>query len=169
MQANPLDDTTATAKGQRQCLTILIQSTSTITRPARVFLRMLILQFAIAACKMQSLQVDCHMITMHPGEYIKEVYVNANGLTASQIAADCGIDQASMSRLINQKRSVTPLLALKLEKGTGRSAESWLEMQHQHSLAMLREAKDIDEAVQAADRGEFASGDDVQAIKDKWK
>lgn len=108
------------------------------------------------------------MITMHPGEYIKEVYVNANGLTASQIAADCGIDQARLSRLINQKCNVTPLLALKLEKGTGRSAESWLEMQHQHSLAMLREVKDIDDAAQAADRGEFAGSDDVQAVKDKY-
>jgi addiction module HigA family antidote len=108
------------------------------------------------------------MITMHPGEFLREAYIGHNGMTASKIAAACGIDQARMSRLVNEKCDVTPLLAIKLEKGLGRSAESWLEMQHQHDLAQIREVRMIGEAVAAADRGEFASEQEVQEVKDKY-
>lgn len=72
---------------------------------------------------------------LHPGEFIKRVYIEEAGLTASAIAEGLRVNKGTFSRLLRGLNDVTPAMALKLSAVLGRSAQSWMNMQSAHSLA----------------------------------
>lgn len=78
------------------------------------------------------------MITMHPGEYLKMSYVEPYRLTQRGLAEALGISTAAISRLLACKADLSPEMAIRLSLVLGRSAESWMEMQTKHSLALAR-------------------------------
>lgn len=78
------------------------------------------------------------MITMHPGEYIKIAYLEDGIETQAELARKLGISYGGMSRIIAGKMGVTARMAIKLEKVLGRSAESWMDLQVNHDLAVAR-------------------------------
>lgn len=70
----------------------------------------------------------------HPGEFIASVYLEPNALSGRELAASLGVSASTLSRVLRGTSSVTPEMALRLEKALGRSAESWLAMQATHDL-----------------------------------
>lgn len=78
------------------------------------------------------------MITMHPGEYIYLTYMEDTDMTATELAHKLDVSPSTVSRILACKSDVTPEMALRLEKALGRSAESWMAMQVDYSLATLR-------------------------------
>lgn len=64
------------------------------------------------------------------GEFIREVYMSEDGgnMTMQQIADSCDTTQATISRLISGKSDLTIEMAFKLERGLGRSAQSWMNL-----------------------------------------
>ncbi len=70
----------------------------------------------------------------HPGEFISEVYLAPNGVTGRQLASKLGVSPSTLNRVLTGKSSVSPEMALRLSKCLGRSAESWLAMQHGYDL-----------------------------------
>ena len=78
----------------------------------------------------------------HPGEFIKEVYLEPNNLSVRGLAESLGVSPSTVMRIINGTSSITPEMALRLEKSLGRSPESWLTMQHNYDLLQAR--KDLD-------------------------
>lgn len=72
---------------------------------------------------------------MHPGEYIKSVYIDGMGISISDLAKSLSVSVSTISRIINQKSDVTPNMAMRLEYVLDRSAESWLSMQTSFSLS----------------------------------
>ena len=70
----------------------------------------------------------------HPGEFIREVYLEPNGITGRQLAAKLGVSPSTLNRLLNADSNVSPEMALRLSKALGRSPESWLAMQDQYDL-----------------------------------
>lgn len=74
---------------------------------------------------------------LHPGTFIKRVYINEIGLTQSSIAEGLGVNKGTLSRLLTGQTDVSPTMAVKLSAVLGRSAESWLNMQAAHSLAKV--------------------------------
>ena len=81
------------------------------------------------------------MITMHPGAYLKMVYLDTNMLNQKTLAGKLGVSTSALCRVLSGKADVSPEFALKLEKALDRSAESWLYMQIQYSLNALRASK----------------------------
>ena len=75
---------------------------------------------------------------MHPGEFIKRVYLLPFGIEAKTLASGLQMSESLISRILNGKSSITPSVALKLSKVVGRSAESWLLMQDQYDLWFAR-------------------------------
>ena len=67
---------------------------------------------------------------MSLGEFIRDVYMSEEGgkMTMQQIADACGVTQATISRLINNKSDLTIEMAFKLEKGLGHRAQSWMNL-----------------------------------------
>ena len=70
----------------------------------------------------------------HPGEVLRELYLKPLDLTVTQAAAALGITRKALSELINGKRAVTPVMALRLEKAFASSADHWLRMQQNYDL-----------------------------------
>ena len=76
-------------------------------------------------------------IPTHPGRFIQRVYLDELDVSASDLAHALEINKATLSRLLNEKADLSPTMALKLSEVLGRSPQSWMNMQANHSLAKI--------------------------------
>ncbi len=81
----------------------------------------------------------------HPGEFIKEVYLEPFQISYRQVAEKLKVAPSTFTRLINGESSVTPEMALRLSKALGRSAESWLAMQVNYDLWQAKQRVNLAE------------------------
>jgi addiction module HigA family antidote len=65
----------------------------------------------------------------HPGEFITEVYLKPNNLSARELAAKLAVHASTLHRILTGASSISPEMALRLSKALGRSPESWLALQ----------------------------------------
>jgi addiction module HigA family antidote len=79
----------------------------------------------------------------HPGEFIREVYLEPNDITGRQLAAKLGVSPSTLNRVLLGTSGVSPEMALRLSKALGRSPESWLSMQDNHDLWRARQTVDL--------------------------
>ena len=79
----------------------------------------------------------------HPGEFIRETYLEPFGLSVRSLAESLGVSPSTLNRLINGQSGVSPEMALRLAKALGRSAESWLAMQHHYDLWQAKRKTDL--------------------------
>ena len=70
----------------------------------------------------------------HPGQFIKEVYIEPFQLSARKVADTLNVSPSTFNRLLNGGSNISPEMALRLSKALGRSPESWLAMQDQYDL-----------------------------------
>ena len=80
---------------------------------------------------------------MHPGEFIKKVYLEPFKITNTELALKLGVDTSTVSRLLRGISDVIPLMALKLSKVLDRSPESWLLMQDNYNLHKVEQTADL--------------------------
>ena len=73
----------------------------------------------------------------HPGGFVLGQCIEPLGLTITQAAAALGVTRTTLSELVNEKRRISPEMAVRLSKVFGGSAESWLVQQAQFELAHL--------------------------------
>ena len=66
----------------------------------------------------------------HPGEMLREDYMPDYDLSATSLARALGVSRQTVNELLSEKRSVSPLMALKLARLFGNSSEFWLSAQH---------------------------------------
>ena len=74
----------------------------------------------------------------HPGGRVLRQCIEPLGLTITQAAAALGVTRTMLSELVNGKRGISPVMAVRLSKVFGGSAESWLTQQAHHNLAQVR-------------------------------
>ena len=79
----------------------------------------------------------------HPGEFIVAVYLEPHGLTGRELASRLGVSPSTLNRVLTGKSGISPEMALRLSKCLGRSAESWLAMQHGYDLWQARKRIDL--------------------------
>ncbi len=65
----------------------------------------------------------------HPGEFIREDILREFGLTQVQLAEKLGVSRRTINQLINEKRTVSADMALRLGKFTKTSPQLWLNLQ----------------------------------------
>lgn len=80
----------------------------------------------------------------HPGEFIREVYLEPFGITTRRLAGKLGVSASTLSRIIKGDSGISPEMALRLSKTLGRSPESWLAMQDMYDLSVTRTRVDLD-------------------------
>lgn len=73
----------------------------------------------------------------HPGQLLKDD-LDALGWTVAAAAEALGITRQQLHRVIAGTSSVSPEMAIRLEKGLGTSADTWLRMQAAYDLAEIR-------------------------------
>jgi addiction module HigA family antidote len=79
----------------------------------------------------------------HPGEFIAAVYLEPNDISGRELAAKLRVSPSTLNRVLTGTSSVTPEMALRLSKCLGRSAESWLAMQHSYDLWQAKRSVDL--------------------------
>jgi addiction module HigA family antidote len=65
----------------------------------------------------------------HPGEILREDVLPALGLTQKEFADRLGVSRLTVSEILNERRGVTPDMAMRLGKSLGNGPEIWLRMQ----------------------------------------
>ncbi|MCK5536799.1 MAG: HigA family addiction module antidote protein [Bacteroidales bacterium] len=79
----------------------------------------------------------------HLGEFIRELYIAPYDLSSRQIAKKLKVSPSTFNRLLNGESNITPEMALRLSEVLGRSPESWLTMQDNYSLWIVRQNVDL--------------------------
>lgn len=75
---------------------------------------------------------------VHPGEVLSEDILPRYGLTVTDAAARLGVARPGFNNVLNGKRSVTPELALKVERVFLYPARMLLLLQGQYDLACAK-------------------------------
>ena len=74
----------------------------------------------------------------HPGDMIRTEIIEAHGLSVTDAAEALGVRRATLSDLLNGKASLTPEMALRIEKAFGPRMDHLLRMQLAYDVAQLR-------------------------------
>jgi antitoxin HigA-1 len=81
----------------------------------------------------------------HPGEVIKELCLRPLGLTVTEAARGLGVSRKTLSALLNGRFGISAEMAIRLSKGFGGSAESWLIQQAQYDLwQVIQKADEVE-------------------------
>jgi addiction module HigA family antidote len=73
----------------------------------------------------------------HPGGFVLRQCIEPLGLTITAAAAALGVTRTTLSELVNEKRGISPEMAVRLSKVFGGSAEVWLTQQAHYDLAQV--------------------------------
>ena len=75
----------------------------------------------------------------HPGDILRDEFLNEMNLTQYRLAKDTGIPHSRITAIIGGKRGITPDTALRLARYFGTSAEFWLGLQKEYDLRKARQ------------------------------
>jgi addiction module HigA family antidote len=85
----------------------------------------------------------------HPGETIKELYMNDYNLTIAKLALMLGISRKHLSNIVNCKVPISTEVALKLAKCFKTSPEIWLREQLAYDLWNAKQTVKLDDVQEA--------------------
>ena len=80
----------------------------------------------------------------HPGEFIREVYLEPFGITGRQLSIKLGVSPSTLNRVLKGNSGISSEMALRLSKALGRTPESWLAMQDNFDLWHARQSVNLD-------------------------
>ncbi|MCH4810809.1 HigA family addiction module antitoxin [Vreelandella neptunia] len=80
----------------------------------------------------------------HPGEFIREIYLEPFGISSRQLASSLGVSPSTLTRLLKGISGISPEMSLRLSRVLGRTPESWLVMQDRYDLWMARSTVNLD-------------------------
>ncbi len=79
------------------------------------------------------------MLPIHPGEILKELFLEPAGITPYRLAKEIGLSQTRISQILRGKRGISAETALRLSRYFGNSAEYWLGIQAQYDLSLAED------------------------------
>ena len=89
------------------------------------------------------------MRPVHPGETLREDFLKPLKMSASALAKELHVAAPTVNDIVRERRGVSPLMALRLSRYFGGSAQWWLNMQSVYDLKMAEKeaAKQIEREV----------------------
>lgn len=75
----------------------------------------------------------------HPGHSIKNTCLEPLNLTITEAAKVLGVSRHTLSRVLNGQASISPEMAIRLEKAGWSNAGQWLRVQAAYDLAQARQ------------------------------
>ncbi len=82
--------------------------------------------------------IKMNMTPPHPGDFIRGEVIEELGLTVTEAARILGVRRATLSDLLNEKVSLTPEMALRVEKAFGLGMDMMLGIQAWHDVVAMR-------------------------------
>lgn len=74
----------------------------------------------------------------HPGEVLRGLYLEPNGLPISTVARAMGVSRTALSQLVNGHARLSLSMAQRLAGAFRTSPDLWLNLQHEHDLWTAR-------------------------------
>jgi addiction module HigA family antidote len=75
------------------------------------------------------IRIPTHRPPTHPGDMLQAEFLLPLGLTQRELAEAVQLPYRQINELVNRHRSVTPVMALRLAKFFGMSADFWMNLQ----------------------------------------
>ena len=91
---------------------------------------------------MNSPGIETGMAPPHPGAFIRIEALEEFGLSVSAAARILGVRRGTLSGLLNGKASLSPEMAMRVEKAFGLSMDLLLRMQAWHDATQMRARAD---------------------------
>lgn len=82
------------------------------------------------------------MMPPHPGDFIRTEILDELDLSVTKAAEVLGVRRATLSDLLNEKASLSPEMAFRIEKAFGVGMEMLLKMQAWYDSAHMRSRTD---------------------------
>ncbi len=82
-----------------------------------------------------------HLKNIHPGEVLKEEFLDPMGITVYRIAKETGLSQTRIGQIIRGERGITAETALKIGKFLGTGPEFWMNLQTLYDLEEVARQK----------------------------
>src|SRR5438552_18641941 len=76
---------------------------------------------------------------MHPGEILREEFSKPLALSINALARALHVPANHVSGIVNEKRGISALMALRLARYFGTSPELWLGLQQDYELDLARD------------------------------
>ncbi len=70
----------------------------------------------------------------HPGGILKRLYLAPMEITVSELSKRIGVSRKTVSKLVNERGSVTPDMALRLSRAFNTTPDLWLNLQKNNDL-----------------------------------
>ena len=74
----------------------------------------------------------------HPGKIIKEDYLQPLSITIKEMSSTLGVSRKTLSKIINERGSITPEMALRLSRAFHTTPDLWLNLQKNYDLWQCR-------------------------------
>ena len=87
------------------------------------------------------------MRPIHPGEILREEFMEPLGLSANALAISLGVPATRIHEIVNGRRGVTADTAARLARHFGGDAGSWLALQNAFDLKTLPSLPEIERTV----------------------
>ena len=82
--------------------------------------------------------IRVNMTPPHPGDFIRTEVIEELGLTITKAAGILGVRRATLSDLLNGSASLSPEMALRIEKAFGVGMDMLLRMQAWRDASQMR-------------------------------
>ena len=70
----------------------------------------------------------------HPGRIIKNHHLEPLSMTITDLANNLGVSRKTLSKIVNERGSITPDMALRLSRAFDTSPDLWLNLQKNYDL-----------------------------------
>jgi antitoxin HigA-1 len=74
----------------------------------------------------------------HPGRFVRSEIIEPMELSVTQAAGALGITRTALSAFLNERSSLSPEMALRVEKAFGVSMDTLMRMQNSYDIAQAR-------------------------------
>ena len=88
-------------------------------------------------------------VSTHPGEILKEEYLEPLGVTQVAFAKHLEIPVQRVNEIIRGKRGVTPETAWLLSQALGTTPQFWLNLQNVYDLTSNRPRREVEPLIKA--------------------
>ena len=70
----------------------------------------------------------------HPGEVLKSLFLDELSITITDFAKAIEVSRKAVSAIVNQRKSITPEMALRLAKALNTSVDIWMNLQKNYDV-----------------------------------
>ena len=78
----------------------------------------------------------------HPGRIVRQECLEPLGLNVTKGAVALGVSRVALSELVNERRGISPEMAIRLSKAFGSTPETWAGLQLAYELAQAMKHAD---------------------------